>query len=154
MFGIVELEKCHFEKVDVLRLPLVNRFYSQCKYKVNCGSSDYVYVLKHEGEIIAAARLIVQSSQHVLLRNLCVSPAMRKQGVARHFMQSILRDTSIFDCYCFALLHLQNFYTSLTFVNCLPDHVPADIAELQKRYKSRQRDWVLMGSCNGHSIKN
>lgn len=142
----VDLTNCHFEAVNQLRLPLVDRFYSQCKYRVKCGRHDQVYCLSYQGQIIAAARLLPEASGQLLLRNLCVAPEMRGQGVARYFMQALLAAITPLKCYCFALPHLKEFYRSLGFKLLEPTQVPSDIAVLCIRYRERKRDWILMGA--------
>ena len=147
--SVVDVKKLNIELVDELRLPLVDRFYASLKYRVKCGRLEKVYGLNHGGEIIAAARFILQKSGHFLLRNLCVHPDMRNQGVATHLLTKSLTDLQLkFDsanCYCFALPHLKNFYLSLGFKLLSPEQVPDDIAEMHLRNCSRHRDWILMG---------
>jgi len=141
----VELEACCFEPVTELRLPLVNRFYSDCNYRVKCGRFERVYSLTYNGSIIAAARVIPQRSGHFLLRNLCVKPELRNQGVASYFLRAIVAALGGAACYCYALPHLQHFYFSLGFLLLSHEQVPADIADMYVRRRSRKRGWILMG---------
>ncbi len=145
----IDFKKLNIELVDELRLPLVDRFYASLKYRVKCGRFDKVYCLSNGVEIIAAARFILQKSGHFLLRNLCVDPRMRNQGVARHLLANALIDLqsrfNSLNCYCFALSHLKNFYSSLGFKRLIAEQVPEDIAEMHVRSCSRHRDWILMG---------
>src|SRR5437868_3640988 len=122
----IPLEACCFEAMAAAKFPLVDRFYSSCKYKVKCGRLDRVYCLSHEGQIIAAARLISHGSGELLLRNLCVAPELRRKGIAGYFMQLVLAATAPLECYCFALPHLRGFYLSLKFKLLTPDQVPTD----------------------------
>lgn len=147
---VLTLQDCKIEIVAELRLPLVNRFYADCKYRVKCGRQDRVYSLTYENNIIAAARLVPQASGDFLLRNLCVSPFMRHNGVAKHLTQYIVSELANMlptpaNCYCHALLHLQDFYLSLNFQHLDPENVPREIGEVYKRDQSRGRSWVLMG---------
>lgn len=144
----IQLENCHIELVNELRLPLVNHFYSSCKCRVKCGRLDRVYTCAAGGEIIAAARLVVQQSGHFLLRNLCVAPAMRKQGVATYLLRTLTTDLESINsanCYCYALPHLKDFYLALGFKLLHPGDVPEDIAEVHIRNCARNRGWILMG---------
>lgn len=141
----LDLTNCTFALVDELRLPLVNSFYAECKYKVKCGRQDRVYSFTYNGKIIAAARLLLQKSGVYLLRNLCVLPECRKQGVASCFLKNVLNDLSPQHCYCYALSHLKDFYLSLGFSVLTIDQVPQDIGETHARNQSRNRDWILMG---------
>ena len=143
----INLGECTFERISELRLPLVNRFYSSCNYLVKCGRLDWVYSLGHSGKIIAAARLMPQESTHFLLRNLCVAPDVRNQGIASHLISTILGElvSANKHCYCYALPHLQHFYCSLGFKHLTPEQVPPEIAEMHFRNCARKRGWILMG---------
>ena len=140
-----ELNNYTLALVDELRLPLVNRFYSECKYNVKCGRHDRVYSFTLDGKIIAAARLMLQPSNVYLLRNLCVSPEFRNQGVASCFVKNILDDLAPQPCYCYALPHLKDFYLALDFTELTVEQVPQDIGETHLRNQLRKRGWLLMG---------
>lgn len=144
---MLELKQSKFSQVDELRLPLMNRFYTECNYKVSCGRRERVYSLTINGEIIAAARLVLQPSNCYLLRNLCVLPAMRNRGVASYFVGMILGDMAAQDCYCYALPHLRKFYLALGFCELTVAQVPAEIGEIHMRNQARKRGWLLMGFC-------
>lgn len=145
--AMLDLNQSEFAQLDALRLPLINRFYSKCNYKVSCGRQDRVYSLVLNGEIIAAARLVLQPSQCYLLRNLCVLPALRGCGVASYFVKNIIADLAGWECYCYALPHLKHFYLALGFRELTVAQVPADIAETHLRNQARKRGWLLMGVC-------
>ena len=149
---IVDLENCTFELISELRLPLVNRFYASCNYRVKCGRFERVYSLSFSGKIIAAARLILQRSGHYLLRNLCVEPGLRNQGIASYLLRAVLASLGNLNCYCYALPHLQNFYLSLQFKHLAPHQVPDDISEMHMRHCSRKRGWILMGYINSPDL--
>lgn len=140
----IDLEKCTLDLVSELRLPLVNQFYSSCNYRVKCGRFERAYSLSFGGKIVAAARLIPQRSGVFLLRNLCVDPLLRHQGLASHLLRSLLPQLGG-DCYCYALPHLQHFYLVLGFKCFIADQVPQDIAEMYIRHRERKRGWILMG---------
>lgn len=149
----INFNKCTFQSIDELRLPLVNRFYARCNYSVKCGRSESVFSLSGYGEMIAAARLMPHPAGHFLLRNLCVLPEMRNQGVASYLLgKTLVALGSIkgpVNCYCYALPHLQNFYLALGFKHLTTDQVPQDIAEIHLRNCARKRGWILMGYING-----
>lgn len=145
---VVDLIECKLELVDELRLPLVNRFYSSCNYRVKCGRFERVYSLVNHSHIIAAARLIPQRSGHFLLRNLCVDPLLRHRGIASHLLRTLMPNLGGANCYCYALPHLQDFYVSLSFQHFTPEQVPPDIADMYIRHRERKRGWVLMGYIN------
>lgn len=131
--------------LEPARLALADRFYRSFGYKVKCAPQERVFVLSSlEGEWIAAARFVPQSSGHYWLRNLLVAPAYRGQGLASRLLNQVKPLLAPRGCYCFALPHLTDFYTRLTFERD-PHHCPADIAAIHSRYRTRGRDWVLMG---------
>lgn len=138
----------HLYTVQLLepeRLALVDRFYRDHGYKLRCATHERVFVLSSPaGEWVAAARLIPQVSGHYWLRNLLVAPALRGCGLASRLVREIKPAIFPLGCYCFALPHLTDFYSRLGF-KTNPVHCPADIAALHARYRSRGRDWVLMG---------
>ena len=148
----VMLNDSVFKCVDELRLPLINRFYASCNYNVKCGHHDRVFSLTRQGEIIAAARLMPHSQGYFLLRNLCVAPEVRNQGVATYLLTKILAEllptNSTGSCYCYALPHLQSFYLALGFKHLTTEQVPQDVAETHIRNCARKRGWVLMGYVN------
>jgi GNAT superfamily N-acetyltransferase len=133
-----------FQSVDSERFALVDRFYRSQGYKVKCGAHERVYAIAEQEGFIAAARLVPQSSGHYWLRNLLVANNWRGQGIATGLMQQLLPDLTPRGCYCFALPHLTAFYGVLGFtIN--PSHCPEDILRTYNTYRSRGRDWVLMG---------
>lgn len=134
-----------FQPVEPVRFALVDRFYRAQGYKVKCGVNERVYAIADKDErFIAAARLVPQNSGHYWLRNLLVASAWRGQGIATGLMQKLLPDLAPRGCYCFALPHLTGFYTALGFAQT-PSHCPEDILRTYNTYRTRGRDWVLMG---------
>ncbi|WP_039913322.1 GNAT family N-acetyltransferase [Cellvibrio mixtus] len=134
-----------FQLIDPARLALVDRFYRSHGYKVKCAASERVFALADStGDFIAAARLVPQASGHYWLRNLLVSPQWRGRGLASGLMMDCKPHLAPLGCYCFALPHLTEFYRRLGF-DINPVHCPADILANYQKYRSRGRDWVLMG---------
>lgn len=112
------------------------------------GKLDWVYWVREKNEIVAAVRLIHQANKSLLMRNLFVTPSHRGRGLARQLVNRISELIQPNDCYCYALPHLQDFYSSCSYSHFAPEQVPSDIRDLYLRYKSRNRDWVLMGYIN------
>lgn len=137
-----------FQRVESARFALVDRFYRAQGYKVKCAASERVYAIEQSEGFIAAARLVPQSSGHYWLRNLLVASDKRGQGIATGLMQNLLPDLAPNGCYCFALRHLDHFYTALGFTHS-PTHCPADILATYNIYRARGRDWLLMGYRQG-----
>lgn len=139
------IEDYKFQRVELESFALVDRFYRSHGYKVKCASNERVYsLIDPTGCYIAAGRLVPQSSGHYWLRNLLVASDQRGQGLATGLMRQLLPDLSPKSCYCFALSHLTHFYTALGFTQN-PAHCPDDILCTYNTYRSRGRDWVLMG---------
>lgn len=138
------------EKPLPVQYPLINHFYKQCGYRVNCGRLEQVYSLRElrSLELHAAVRFLPQEN-YWLLRNLCVVTHRRRQGLARlllgQILQMTLQPATMVGCYCFSLGHLQTFYESLGFQTLLPEQTPEAIAESYQRYSQHQPHLVLMG---------
>lgn len=134
-----------FELQPPGRFALVDRFYREQGYKVKCAPNERVYTQSIEGDgFVAAARLVPQASGHYWLRNLLVKDSWRGQGLAKSIMRQLLLDIAPNGCYCFALPHLKIFYQGLGFI-LDPADCPDDIAARFRTYRSRGRDWLLMG---------
>ncbi len=144
---------------SVERYALVDRFYRAQGYKVKTGADELVFVVYSaigsplSTEMIAAVRLVPQSSGHLWLRNLLVAKDQRGQGVATLLMQHILPLIHPRGCYCFALPHLEQFYGQLGF-KVQPDHCPDDIRQKYQQYRTRGRDWLLMGYIGENTCPN
>lgn len=112
---------------------------------MKCAANERVYTQSIDGEgYVAAARLVPHTSGHFWLRNLLVKDVWRGKGLAKALMRELLLDIAPQDCYCFALPHLKRFYEDLGFV-LNPDDCPEDIASKFHTYRTRGRDWLLMG---------
>lgn len=149
----------HFEKLATIQFPLAKRFYKDCGYSLSCGRLEQVYCLRESAhtsaKIIAAVRFVPHPSGHYVLRNLCVAAHRRRSGLARFLMQEALvnmtqsekstRFTCCFTCYCYALAHLQEFYSSLGFILLKPANTPEDIAKSYGSYSQQQPELLLMG---------
>lgn len=137
------------EKMLPLQFPLVNHFYKHCGYRVNCGKLEQVYCLRswESGHIVAALRFLPQQD-YWILRNLCVVPSRRRQGLARLLMQLTLcevgQPAENPGCYCFVLGYLESFYQSLGFECLDQEQMPIEIAESYRRYSQHQPDLKAM----------
>lgn len=138
-------ELLHFEQAAPLSVPLVDKFYQAQGYKIKCGRNERVFTLSHpEKGIIAAARLVPQGADY-WLRNLLVARFWREKGLGKLLMQTLLPELYPGACYCFALKHVEEFYSKLDFQCLLPEDCNSQIAQRYQQYRSRGRDWVLMG---------
>ncbi len=148
-YSAVVVDCVKVERVGELQLPLVNRFYEDCDYKVNCGRQDWVFTLRCENRIVAAARCLPSPSHYFMLRNLCVLPELRNRGIASHLIRTIMPRLNPANCYCYALPHLKKFYLALDFKQLQIEQVPGEIGETYARHVARKRGWLLMGYLHG-----
>lgn len=137
-----------FCSVPLEHYPLIDRFFAANKNKVSMGKKDLVFAAYQESQLCGALRLIPQADSSLLMRNLFVSQKNRGQGVASRLVDYVSQAIFPNNCYCYALPHLQDFYLARGYRHFTTEEVPKDIAELYTRYKSRNRDWVLMGLIN------
>lgn len=137
-------EALNFEQVALVKLPLVDKFYQSQDYNIKCGRNERVFTLSHpEKGIIAAARLVPQGTDY-WLRNLLVARPWRQKGLGKLLMQTLLPELQPGACYCFALTHVEAFYSRLGFHGVLPEACNSLIAQRYQQYRARGRDWVLM----------
>ncbi|BFM15269.1 hypothetical protein R50073_14520 [Maricurvus nonylphenolicus] len=132
------------ERVETLSLPLVNRFYKQCRYSAKAGRGEVVYVAKADGNIVAAVRLTPKQEGYHFLRSMCVDPEMRGQGIGRQLLlgiQSFLDSTA---CYCYPFSHLLDFYAAAGFYQIDDDKAEHWMREPFLRYCRQGRDIKIM----------
>lgn len=142
---VIDPAQVFFQSFEPARLPVVDRFYRRHGYKVKCASQEKVFALVAPGlDVVAAVRLVPQSSGHFWLRNLLVAPEYRGVGLGGHLLHQLKPAIFPQGCYCFALPHLTDWYQRSGF-DYEPTHCPADIVAIHEKYRSRGRDWVLMG---------
>ena len=132
------------ERLQPLQLPLVNRFYRDCRYSARAGRGEAVYVARAEGRIIAAVRLVPKPDNHCFLRSFCVAPSWRRQAVGRRLLQALVPVLEGRRCYCFPFTHLQEFYRSAGFIAVAAQTQPDFIADPYHRYCRQGRDILLM----------
>lgn len=151
------------ECVDPLRLPLVNRFYKNCRYSAKAGRGELVYALHQEGSIQAATRLVPYSfrgqdlqqlmtltgserrTDHCLfLRSMCVQAEKRGQGLGTALLQAVIEPLNKAFSYCYPFSHLHDFYAQIGFKQVAQEQVPGFIAEPYQRYCRQGRDIIIM----------
>ena len=136
------LKKVQIEKLESLYLPLVNRFYKNCRYSAKAGRGEEVYVAKMAGQIIAAVRLSPKGGNRFFLRSFCVSPEYRRQGVGRILLRGIEPKLQAIFCYCYPFRYLQGFYQQAGFRPV--EQVPDTILQPYQRYCRQGRDIIIM----------
>ncbi|SDJ89640.1 Acetyltransferase (GNAT) domain-containing protein [Ferrimonas sediminum] len=126
------------QPLEVMALPLVDRFYRQHGGKDRCRRHDRVWVARRQGRMVAVARRVPLES-HWVLRGLLVDDTERRQGVATELLQCLLEECDE-PLWCFALSHLKPLYVSLGF-QCLDtaaEPLPKAVAGALAAYRRSQ----------------
>lgn len=132
------------EAISELQIPLVNKFYKQCRYSGKAGRGDVLYALKGPDGIVAAVRLEPKMDGWFFLRSMCVAPELRGQGVGTQLLQGIEDFLQAHPCYCYPFDHLQSFYELAGFELRSPEQAPAFMQEAFYRYIRQGRKIILM----------
>lgn len=133
-----------------LQSPLLGRFYKRNGYKGKIQPEDLCYWLERKGEIVAAARLLVDTSEathFLLLRGLWVHKTMRGQKLGSQLLGTIhtYAEQANKNLYCLAFPHLENFYSVNSFKKIQTNMLPDKIKDMQQRYARRGVDTSPMG---------
>jgi len=133
------------EQVAAIKMPLVDKFYQSQGYKIKCGRHERVFSLTHPSYgIVGAARLVPQADDY-WLRNMLIASELRHHGLGTLFIKKILSELQPGNCYCFSTTHAEAFYTKLKFQHLTPEECNTLVAARYEQYRSRGRDWILMG---------
>lgn len=150
------------EKLPDISLPLLNRFYKECRYSAKAGRGERVFVVKQPA-IVAAVRIVAKplnpvQQQQILdlglgsgkedevyfLRSMCVAPALRGQGLGRQLLQGLEVELAGQLVYCYPFQHLLNFYGEIGFSRQQEEQMPDFIVQAYRRYRQQGRDIGLM----------
>ncbi len=142
--------KLQFEKLDPVKLPLVQRFYKLHYPSARPKKNELIVVARHENRICAAVRF--RPVEHYqLLTGMAVDEALRGQGVGRqlltHCQQQIL-DSGV---YCFAFTWLEGFYRQHNFTTLSDDKLPNSLQMLFQRYQNSGKALIAMQYCTDFS---
>ncbi len=145
--NITKSENIEFVQMNELTLPLVNRFYKNCRYPAKAGRGERVYCLRKSGKILAAVKLMPKSfgqEDWLFLRAMCVLPELQGQGLGKLFLEEL---KCCFDLpiYCFPFEHLETFYEHADFSR--PDSassIPPAMVEGLQRLLTQGRKVLLM----------
>lgn len=136
-----------FEEVDTLALALINRFYKQCRYPAKAGKGDQVYSLRHNGELVAAVKLMPKDCDGqpwLFLRAMCVLPSRQSEGIGAQFLERL---STIYKhpVYCYPFDHLVGFYRAGGFYLPAADQdLPTMITSGRQRLLEHGRKVQLM----------
>jgi predicted N-acetyltransferase YhbS len=135
-----------FELLSDLQIPLVNKFYKQCRYSSKAGRGEVIFVLKGDSGIVAAVRLEPKNDGWYFLRAMCVAPDLRGQGVGSQLLKSMDAFLSSTPVYCFPFDHLCEFYSRASFVLCPADSAPSFVKDACLRYQQQGRKICIMAN--------
>ncbi|MET4694027.1 GNAT family N-acetyltransferase [Endozoicomonas lisbonensis] len=133
------------EELQPVAYPLVNRFFKANGHKGKARSGERVFVLRSEGEIIAALRACPRS-QGFLLRSVCVSVPRRGCGYGLQLVKETLLALSPSRCWCYPYQHLKHFYSLAGFKELSSESVPTEISTPWQNYQKSGKAYLLMGS--------
>ncbi len=135
------------QQLPELQIPLLNKFYKQCRYAAKAGRGELLFVLKDSEagqQIVAGVRLLANDHGWYFLRSMCVSPAVRGQGLGSQLLEQMADFLQTHRVYCFPFSPLQSFYTQAGFFLLPPEQAPAFMREPFQRYTLQGRDICLM----------
>ncbi|MFT4924399.1 MAG: N-acetylglutamate synthase-like GNAT family acetyltransferase [Phenylobacterium sp.] len=124
--------------------PLVNKFYKQQKARGKGKGNENVFVVKVDGQIIAAARL-ADIAGCCFLTGVQVDSNYQRQGVAKALVSAMLAQLSPEQsCYTFPYQHLTGLYQVLGFSALSEDELPQPLQTRFMRYRGQGRDIIAM----------
>lgn len=141
-------------QIEDIQLPLVNRFYKDCRYSAKAGRGEVVFVARvSEGQslpankIIAAVRFQKKADDWWFLRSMCVAPECRGQGVGQQLLAGLKTFLAERPCFCYPFNHLEAFYGLLGFELTETEQIhlqPSFMSEPFERYTRQGRKIILM----------
>lgn len=140
-------EQLTVKQAEPYSLPLVKKFYKINNMRAQAPKEEAIFVVTHGTRLVAALRLspISSSSENnYLLRSMCVSADMRRQGIGSYLLNQMQNKLNNMSCYCFPYTHLTDFYKSAGFVLFAEEVAPHAIRERFQRYRNNGKDIVLM----------
>lgn len=101
------------QKLDTLKIPLVNKFYALYSVRGRANKQDQVWVVYSEMQIVAACR-IQNKHDFLFLSTVFVVPQHRAKGLAKQLVCAAIKQQSM-PLYTFAYKNITALYTSLGF---------------------------------------
>ena len=140
-------EQLTVKQAEPYSLPLVKKFYKTNNMRAQAPKDEAIFVVTHGTRLVAALRLNASpnsSGEDYLLRSMCVSAEMQRQGIGSYLLNQIQNKLNKMSCYCFPYTYLTDFYQSAGFVLFADDVAPDAIRERFQRYRNNGKDIVLM----------
>lgn len=146
------------EELEVRHMPdeafgVVNRFYKSQGDKSKAKRGEVVIAVYHGDLLAAVMRLLAKTEGWYLMRSVCVANDLRAKGIGSFIVEKGLESIDVNGCYCFALSHLDGFYSRLGFqraqdvVSTLPITVSDDI----RRVVQQRKPWLPMVYAKGEA---
>lgn len=99
--------------------------------------------LTADRQLVAALRLSPLGDDY-LLRSMCVSAELRRQGIGQQFLQTLQPVLASHQVYCFPFSHLVDFYLQANFELIATEDAPPVIADKFLRYLGNGKHICLM----------
>ena len=147
-------EQLTVKHAEPYSLPRVKKFYKTNNMRAQAPKGEVIFVVTQGTRLVAALRLSPVSSPNAsasvirasdfLLRSMCVSADMHRQGIGSYLLNQIQNKLNKMSCYCFPYTHLMDFYQSAGFVPVAEDVASDAIRERFQRYRNNGKDVILM----------
>lgn len=126
------------ERLDPIKLPLINKFYRQYGARGKAKSNEQLWVVKSGAQIVAGAR-IGDISGCDFLTGVLVAPEYQGKGIATKLIQALLhgRDKPL---YSFPYCHLMAMYQKLGFKALPIERLPKPLLMRFERYQKQGRN--------------
>lgn len=133
-----------FEKLDPIKLPLLQRFYKQ-HYPSKPKKDELIIVARKEGAICGAVRFRT-IDQFRLLTGMAVDEDLRGNGIGHQLLDYCQHQEPILnpEVYCFAFPWLVNFYQQHGFQVIETEQLPPSLRSLYQRYLNSGKSLVAM----------
>lgn len=135
--------KLLFEKLDPIKLPLLQRFYKQHYPSARPKKNELLIVARHQGELCAAVRFR-PIEQYQLLTGMAVTEAMRGAGIGHQLLSHCEEQILDQHVYCFAFPWLEDFYQAHGFRVIGSESLPNCLHNLLQRYQNGGKSLVAM----------
>lgn len=135
--------KLTFQIVDRIKYPLVKRFYKEHYPSTKVKPTDIVIAAIHRGQMVGVVRF-KPVGEEFLLTGMAVSRECRLKGVGRQLLTHCIEHYLNSNYYCFALSHLDSFYTNSGFSLIESSQLPNDLKVLFDRYSRNGKGLTAM----------
>ena len=121
------------EVLDPMKLPLVARLYKTYYPSGKAKKDELTIVGCLEGQMVSVVRFR-SIEQYRLLTGMLVVPGQRDRGLGHQLMAHCTQKVMNTNDYCFAYLHLEQFYGQHGFMAIAVDELPNSLKGLFERY--------------------